>query len=75
MLPLYPTSLEAAKVSKARTQKIRRFSGKIFNHHYQQEKVIGDKGYRGCEFVKVCESKVEKRDNAFGLPLWVCYRL
>ena len=80
MLPLYPTSLEVAKVSRARTQKIRRFSGKTFNHHYQQEmefeetyygvlvmvlcdenqEVIGDKGYRGCEFVKVCESKEDK---------------
>jgi len=44
--------------------------------------LMGDRGYRGCEYVEVCESKeqkgirqVEERDYLTCLPLWLCYRL
>ena len=43
---------------------------------------MGDRGYRGCEYVEVCESKeqkgirqVEERDYLTCLPLWLRYRL
>ncbi len=39
-------------------------------------------GYRGCEYVEVCESKarkgikqMEERDYLTSLPLWLRYRL
>jgi hypothetical protein len=44
--------------------------------------LIGDRGYRGCEYVEVCKSKeqkgireMEERDYLTCLPLWLRYRL
>jgi hypothetical protein len=44
--------------------------------------LMGDRGYRGCEYVEVCKSKeqkgirqVKKRDYLTCLPLWLRYRL
>jgi len=44
--------------------------------------LMGDREYRGCEYVEVCKSKeqkgirqVEKRDYLTCLPLWLRYRL
>ena len=41
-----------------------------------------DRGYRGCEYVKICKIKeqkgirqVEERDYLTCLPLWLRYRL
>jgi hypothetical protein len=54
------TILEVANLNRARTQRIKRFSGKAFwgkkkrnlySEHYKE---------RGCEYVEVCESKEQK---------------
>jgi hypothetical protein len=44
--------------------------------------LMGDRGYRGCEYVEVCESKeqkgireMEERDYLTCLPLWLRHRL
>ncbi len=131
------TLLLVASLSRARTQRIRRFAGKVYwgkrkrklySHHYKKEiefeelcygvlvmvvcdtdgivydlwfhpasmnevkslrlrvkkslwlrellkrfELIGDKGYRHCEYVKVCESKEEKaqRQVVEGVFSWL----
>jgi len=49
------TILEEVKSFRLRKSKSRWFKFLVENFE-----VIGDKGYRGCEFVKVCESKEDK---------------
>jgi hypothetical protein len=95
------TILEVANLNRARTQRIKRFSGKalwgkkkrnLYSEHYKEKVkfeemyygvevrslrirykkskwlrflvdsfgLMGDRGYRGCEYVEVCESKEQK---------------
>jgi hypothetical protein len=64
------TILEVANLNRARTQGIKRFSGKALRIRYRKSRwlrflvnsfgLMGDSGYRGCEYVEVCESKEQK---------------
>jgi len=49
-----------ASYHELKSFRIRKSKSKWFRFLVENFEVIGDKGYRGCEFVKVCESKEDK---------------
>jgi len=50
------TILEVANLNRERTQRIEKYLRFLVNSF----RLIGDRGYRCCEYVEVCESKEQK---------------
>jgi hypothetical protein len=79
---VYDLWFHPASYHEVRSLRIRYRKSKWLRFLVDSFGLMGDRGYRGCEYVEVCESKeqkgirqVEERDYFTCLPLWLRYRL
>jgi hypothetical protein len=79
---VYDLWFHPASYHEVRSLRIRYRKSKWLRFLVDNFGLMGDRGYRGCEYVEVCESKarkgikqMEERDYLTCLPLWLRYRL
>jgi hypothetical protein len=79
---VYDLWFHPASYHEVRSLRIRYRKSKWLRFLVDRFGLMGDRGYRGCEYVEVCEGKeqkgirqVEERYYLTCLPLWLRYRL